>query len=87
MDDSVAAQRGRLRQKRMAMACSEAALRLSCPSRKNESELTPLPGPNAPGQTIVGFLDAFPFLLSLAPAPPSSLSSPRYPENAKASTV
>lgn len=33
MDDSVLAQRGRLRQKRMAIACSEAVLRLSCPSR------------------------------------------------------
>lgn len=59
MDDSVLAQRGSLRQKRMAMACSEAALRLSCPSRWNESELTPLRVPGAPGQTIVGFLSAF----------------------------
>lgn len=66
MDDSVLAQRGRLRQKRMVMACSEAALRLSCPSRWNESELTPLPLSSAPGQTIECFLFLFAGIPSLA---------------------
>lgn len=65
MDDSVLAQGGCLRQRRMAMACSKAALRLSCPSRWNESELTPLLVPDAPGQTTLGFLSAILFLLSL----------------------
>lgn len=94
MDDSALAQRGRLRQKRMAMACSEAALRLSCPSRWNESELTRLPVPGALGQTIVSFLFFFfssdSFILSICLPLFLSNHAPlllRYSEGTTASTM